>query len=167
MRVRGAPDEAVLSDRCGVLSGCANSHPPAHRLRESVLRRADGTPLRLLTSLTDPALSATQIGELYRHRWQIELFFRWLKSCSHFRHSMSHSPSGLGAALYVALIATLLTAFVTGRGPSKVALAILQWVAAGPAKMEQMLPTLDRFERERELARLRREKLRAALRAQQ
>lgn len=168
----GAPcvastDETVLSDRRGVLSGCANSHPPAQRLREVVLRGADGTPLRLLTSLTDPALSATQIGELYRHRWQIELFFRWLKSCAHFRHAISHSQNGLGTALYVALIATLLTAIATGRRPSKVALAILQFVAAGLTELEQMLPTLERFERERELARLRREKRRAALRAQQ
>jgi len=158
----GATDGTVISDRCGYLSGCENSHPPTQRLREVVLRRADGTPLRLLTSLTDPAISATIIGELYRHRWQIELFFRWLKSCAHFRHAISHSQNGLSAALYVALIATLLTAMATGRRPSKYALAALQFVAAGLTELEQMVPVLDRFERERELARQRREKRRAA-----
>ena len=123
----------VLSDRCGRLGGCDHSHPPTQRLREVVLRRPDGEPLRLLTSLTDPALSATLIGELYRHRWQIELFFRWLKSCAQFRHAISHSQNGLSAALYVALIATLLSAIATGRRPSKYALAALQFVAAGLA----------------------------------
>ncbi len=156
----------VISDTCGHLAGCQKSRPPTTRLREVVLHRPDG-PLRLLTSLTDAAISAKMIGELYRHRWQIELFFRWLKSCAHFRHAISHSQNGLSAALYVALIATLLTAIATGRRPSKYALAVLQFVAAGMAELEQMLPTLERFERERELARLRREKRRAAARAEE
>lgn len=154
-------DGTVLSDRGGYLGGCEKSRPPTQRLREVVLRGVDGAPLRLLTSLTDPAIPATVIGELYRHRWQIELFFRWLKSCAHFRHAISHSQNGLSTALYVALIATLLTAIATGRRPSKYALAALQFVAAGLAELEHMLPVLDRFERERELARQRREKRRA------
>jgi IS4 transposase len=152
----------VLSDRCGYLTGCSKSKPPTERLREVVLRRENGEPLRLLTSLTDQTLSAEMIGELYRLRWKIELFFRWLKSCANFRHVISHSRNGLTAALYVALIATLLTAAATGRRPSKYALAALQFVAAGLAELEQMLPMLARFERERELARARREKKRAA-----
>jgi hypothetical protein len=156
-----ADDETVISDRYGHLSG-SQRQPPPQRLREVVLRSADGEPLRLLTSLTDPALSATVIGNLYRHRWQIELFFRWLKSCAHYRHAISHSQNGLGVALYVALIATLLTAIATGRRPSKYALAALQFVAAGLAELEHMLPALARLERERELARLRRQKRRAA-----
>jgi hypothetical protein len=159
----GDTDATVISDRCGHLTGCDKSQPPTQRLREVVLRTADeGKPQRLLTSLTDPALDATLIGELYRRRWQIELFFRWLKSCAHFRHAISHSQSGLSAALYVALIATLLTTIATGKRPSKYALAALQFVAAGLSELEQMLPVLERFERERELARLRREKRRAA-----
>jgi len=155
-------DGAVISDRCGHLSGCGKSQPPAQRLREVVLRTADGKPLRLLTSLTDPALNAVRIGELYRHRWQIELFFRWLKSCAHFRHAISHNQNGLSAALYVALIATLLTTIATGQRPSKYTLAALQFIAAGLTELEQMRPVLARFERERELARQRREKRRAA-----
>jgi hypothetical protein len=155
---------AVISDRLGHLTGCGKSHPPTHRLREVVLTTVDPhKPLRLLTSLTDPALDAVLIGELYRRRWQIELFFRWLKSCAHFRHAISHSQNGLSAALYVALIATLLSTIATGRRPSKYMLAVLQFVAAGLTDLEQMMPVLERFERERELARLRREKRRAAL----
>jgi len=161
-----APDDRVISDRCGRLTGCNKSKPPTQRLREIVLRGKDDKPLRLLTSLVDPGISAFQIGELYRLRWQIELFFRWLKSCANFRHVISHSPNGLGAALYVALIATLLSAVATGRRPSKYTLATLQFVAAGLTELEQMLPVLDRFERERELARARYARRHAALSAQ-
>lgn len=149
------PDDRVISDRCGHLTGCDKSRQPTQRLREIVLRGKEDKPLRLMTSLVDPAISAIQIGELYRLRWQIELFFRWLKSCANFRHVISHSQNGLGAALYVALIATLLSAVATGRRPSKYTLAALQFVAAGLTELEQMLPALDRFERERELARAR------------
>jgi hypothetical protein len=156
------PAENGISDRCGHLTGCSKSRPPTQRLREVVVPGPQGEPLRLLTSLTDPALSPETIGELYRLRWQIELFFRWLKSCANFRHVISHSRNGLTAALYVALIATLLTAAATGRRPSKYALAALQFVAAGLAELEQMLPMLARFEREREQARERRAKRRAA-----
>jgi len=157
-----APDDRVISDRCGHLTGCDKSKPPTQRLREIVLRGKEDRPLRLLTSLVDPGISAVQIGELYRLRWQIELFFRWLKSCANFRHVISHSPNGLGAALYVALIATLLSAIATGRRPNKYTLAALQFVAAGLTELEQMLPALDRFERERELARVRYARRRAA-----
>jgi len=159
----GSADSAVISDRCGHLTGCDKSRPPTQRLREVVLCTNDpDKPLRLLTSLTDPDIDAVLIGELYRHRWQIELFFRWLKSCAHFRHAISHSKKGLSAALYVALIATLLSTIATGRRPSKYMLAVLQFIAAGMTELEQMQPVLERFERERELARLRREKRRAA-----
>lgn len=161
-RVPPTDTDAVLSDRCGHLTGCDHSRPPPQRLREVVLRRANGEPLRLLTSLTDPALSATLIGLLYRNRWQIELFFRWLKACAQFRHAISHSQNGLSVALYVALIATLLSAIVTGRRPSKYTLAVLQFVAAGLTELEQMQPVLARFERERELARQRRARRAAA-----
>jgi len=155
-------EDDVISDRWGYLGGCEHTNPPKQRLREVIVRRKDGEPLRLLTSLTDPTLTAAMIGELYRYRWQIELFFRWLKSCAQLRHAISHSQNGLSAALYTAMIATLLTAIATGRRPNKYALAAMQFVAAGLTEMDQMQPALERFEREREQARKRREKRRAA-----
>lgn len=160
--IHATGDSTVISDRWGHLTGCESSCPPKQRLREVVLQTPTGEPLRLLTSLTDPDLDAIRIGQLYRYRWQIELFFRWLKSCAQFRHAISHSQNGLSVALYVALIATLLNTIATGRRPSKYALATMQFIAAGMAELEQMIPVLERFERERELARLRRQKRRAA-----
>lgn len=150
----------VLSDRCGRLTGCGKSRPPARPLREVLLVDPRGQPLRLLTSLTDPAFSPQLIGEIYRHRWQIELFFRWLKSCAQFHHAISHSQAGLGVMLYVALIATLLNAITTGRPPCKYTLAAMQWIAAGLTDLESIQPALDRLERERQLARERRQRKR-------
>ena len=50
--------------------------------------------VRLLTNRLD--LPAELIGTLYRHRWQVELFFRWLKCVVDLRHFLSESPGGIG-----------------------------------------------------------------------
>ncbi|MES7087227.1 transposase, partial [Cutibacterium acnes] len=36
-----------------------------------------GKPVRIITNRFD--LTAEEIGDLYRSRWQIEIFFRWVK----------------------------------------------------------------------------------------
>lgn len=74
-------------------------------------------PVRLLTNRLD--LPAELIGVLYRHRWQIELFFRWLKCVVQLQHFVSESPAGMAIQLYVAMIGTLLIALETGTRPSK------------------------------------------------
>ena len=148
--------EAVLSDQLGQLTGCQHSKPPKQLLREVLLRCEDGGSLRLLTSLTDPSISAHTIGELYRHRWTVEVFFRWLKSCTNFKHVISHSPNGLSVALYVAIIGTLLSTLVTGHRPSKMMFTVLSFIAAGWSSLEEMMPSLERSERERRQARERR-----------
>ena len=62
--------------------------------------------LLLITSLLD--VPAHVIAILYRHRWQVELFFRWFKSFGHFGHLISRSREGVQTHLYVTIIAMLL-----------------------------------------------------------
>ncbi len=47
------------------------------KLRLIEVRGANGETVQLLTN--DLAMDAQEIGELYRQRWQIELFFKWIK----------------------------------------------------------------------------------------
>lgn len=47
----------------------------ALRMVETVDRKAN--PVRIITNRFD--LTAEEIGDLYRSRWQIEIFFRWVK----------------------------------------------------------------------------------------
>jgi len=65
-----------------------------------------GEPVRLLTNRQD--LPSDLIGLLYRHRWQIELFFRWIKCCTNLKHFYAESANGMALQLYVAMIGTLL-----------------------------------------------------------
>jgi len=163
-RPLSAQDRAagVLSDTCGVLTGDPYRHAPAATLREILIAdvRNPGHVIRLLTNRLDvPAYLA---GEVYRCRWQIELFFRWLKVHANFRHVISHSQKGITLGFYVAVIGTLLMYLHTGRKVSKYAFGMLTMVASGEATLEQILPILERRERACDMERQRLARKKAA-----
>ena len=141
--------EGVQSDRLGVLPGRG---APDRTMRELILRDPlSGQSIRVLTSLLD--VPAYVIGILYRHRWQIELFFRWLKVWGNFEHLISHSRNGLTIQFHVAVIGVLLTYLASGHRVSKYAVSLLTFVVAGQATLEDILPILEKRERERKLER--------------
>ena len=61
--------------------------------------------LRLVTNdLTAPA---EEIAGLYKERWEIELFFKWIKQNLKLRHFVGRGENAVKTQLYVALIAFL------------------------------------------------------------
>lgn len=72
--------------------------------------------LRIATNLLDPP--AEVIAELYRQRWTIELFFRFLKHVLGCRHLLSTAQAGIEIQTYCAIIACLLLALWTGGKPT-------------------------------------------------
>ena len=87
-------EAGVISDRIGRLEGSPSNQPPGTMVRETNLidPQNPDRPVRLLSSLLD--VPAQVLGTVYRRRWKIELFFRWLKVHAHFEHLISHSPNG-------------------------------------------------------------------------
>jgi hypothetical protein len=154
-------EAGVISDRIGRLSGSGDSQAPGGLLREVLILdpHHPDKPVRLLTSLLDVA--AHVVGHLYRWRWKIELFFRWLKVHAHFEHLISHSENGVAVGFYIAVIGVLLMYIQTQRPVSKYAYVLLGLVATGQASMEDILPILERREHECELDRQRRARKRA------
>lgn len=150
-------EAGVISDRVGILPDRGRSRtgpPPQRPLREVVIADRDGgQPMRILTSLLE--VPACIIAALYRQRWQVELFFRWLKIWAGFEHLISHSRKGITMQFYVAVIACLLMHIRTGRKVNKYMLFLMGQVAAGLASFEQIMPMLERIEREKELERQR------------
>lgn len=57
-------------------------------------------------------LSALEIAELYRNRWQIELFFKWLKQHLKIKHFYGTSLNAVKIQVYVAIITFCLVAIV-------------------------------------------------------
>lgn len=112
------------------------------RLVEIASDEDDQAPVRLLTNRTD--LSADVISVLYRHRWQVELFFRWIKCVVPLRHFMGESLEAITLQLYAAVIGSLLIAIETGRNPSKYELAQVGLVYQGISSWEAAWPVIKR-----------------------
>lgn len=53
-------------------------------------------------------LSAAEITELYRSRWEIETFFKFLKQQLNFSHLLSRSENGIKVVMYLTMIAAIL-----------------------------------------------------------
>ena len=92
---------------------------------------AKGDVFHLVTTRGD--LSAELIGLIYRQRWQIELFFKWIKTILNCRHWLAESPAGVRTQIYCVLIASLLLMLWTGQRPNKRMVESLQWYWTGLA----------------------------------
>lgn len=151
-RLLTAEDAAagVQSDTTGRMAGSAHRHAPDIVLREVIVQSPDepGGVLRLLTNLLE--VEAWAIALLYRYRWHVELFFRWLKCFANFSHLISESRQGVLLSFYVAVIGVLLMYLHTGAKPSKYAFSLLGLVASGASTLEEIAPIL--VERERRIA---------------
>jgi DDE family transposase len=145
----------VLADHLVRLPG---KGAPAGLFRLVEIRHASkpAETVKLLSSLTDPEVPAHVVGYIYQQRWQIELFFRWLKVWCNFDHLLSTSRQGITTQFYVIVIATLLMHIHLGRKVSKYTLVALRQIALGLATPEQMQAFLARRDRERELDQIRR-----------
>ncbi len=53
-------------------------------------------------------LSAPEISTLYKRRWDIEVFFKFLKQELNFSHLINRSENGIKVMLYTTLIASIL-----------------------------------------------------------
>ena len=140
----------VISDRIGSMPGSTHCPGPGLRLREITISAPNepGGQIRLLTNLLD--IEARHVGIIYRYRWQVELFFRWLKVFANFNHLITHSREGVLLSFYVAVIGVLLIYLHTDAKPSKYAFSMLSFVATGAASLEEITPILQ--ERERQIA---------------
>lgn len=156
----------VTCDSLGRLVGSPHTRAarvvPQQELREVMVfdPKNPDRPIRLITSLLD--VPAHVIALLYQRRWQIELFFRWLKVHAHFKHLISRSKNGMTMGFYVAVIAVLLIYLRTGRPMSKYAFNLLGFVAEGRGTLQNTLTILERRERECQRDRQRQAARRAA-----
>lgn len=57
-------------------------------------------------------LEALEIANLYRHRWQIEVFFKWIKQHFTIRHIWGNSQNAVHIHIWTAIITYLLLAYI-------------------------------------------------------
>lgn len=87
-------------------------------------------------------LGAELIALIYRYRWRIELFFKWLKCILGCRHWLAESPRGVALQVYSALIAALLLLRHTGRRPNKRAMEMIRFYLLGYASLAELTRAL-------------------------
>ncbi|MCD7110111.1 IS4 family transposase [Rhizobium sp. DKSPLA3] len=99
----------ILSDRIGFLPARQarnRKNPFGDPVREITVRTETGKVLRVLSNDLDAP--AQEIADLYKRRWAIELFFRWVKQTLKIRHFLGTSENAVRIQIAVALIAYLL-----------------------------------------------------------
>lgn len=67
------------------------------------------TMIWFITNIPASVLNAAEVSAMYSKRWDIEVFFKFLKSHLNFSHLLSRSRNGILVMLYVTLIAAILT----------------------------------------------------------
>ena len=101
----------VLSDSIIELTGFYSSRQYSGTLR--MVRYWDDEQSREFTFLTKIThLSSLQIAELYRNRWKVELFFKWLKQHLKIKKFWDTSENAVRIQIYCALCAYCLVAIV-------------------------------------------------------
>ena len=74
------------------------------------LRDDKGKHIQFITNVMDQ--SAEDIGAIYKNRWQIELFFKWIKQNLSIKHFYATSKDAITVQVYVAMIAYCLFTMV-------------------------------------------------------
>ena len=100
---------SILSDRTGYLPrrlAASRHNPMAGLVREVQVIGDNGKLLRIFSN--DLKASAQDIADLYKRRWAIELFFRWVKQTLKIDHFFGTSENAVRIQIAVALIVFLL-----------------------------------------------------------
>lgn len=106
---RAPKDSNIVSDRIGHLPArlaSSRKNPLQVPVREIIVIIDTGKLLRIVTNDLDA--EAEEIADLYKQRWQIELFFRWVKQTLRIRHFIGVSENAVRIQIAIALITFLI-----------------------------------------------------------
>jgi hypothetical protein len=111
---RSAAVDKTTGVRCDQTIHLTNPH--SHRAYPETLRRVrvwDEVNQKSLVLLTNHfGVPARSVAELYRRRWQIELFFRWIKQHLCLRGFLGQTPNAVQCQLWSAICVYLLVAIL-------------------------------------------------------
>ena len=76
------------------------------KLKRVIVQRENDTPLVLVTN--DINRSSKEIADLYKSRWQIELFFKWIKQNLKIKKFLGRSENAIKTQICIAMISFVL-----------------------------------------------------------
>ena len=104
---------AVICDQTGVLTNYQSSKDYPAVLRRVVAKDDKGKRLVFLTNNT--ALAPEMIANLYRQRWQVELFFKWIKQHLRIKVFFGTSENAVKTQIWIAISIYVLIAIAKKR----------------------------------------------------
>ena len=118
------------------------------RLRRIRYRDPEGRPLVFLTNHFE--LPAFTVCELYRCRWQVELFFKWIKQHLRIKRFFGTSENAVKTQVWIAVATYVLVAIIRKRLDLKLSLhSMLQILSVTPFEkipLAQLLTDSSRME---------------------
>ena len=103
----------IICDQIGRLTGVNSSQHYPDTLRRIRIKDAEGKALVFLTNNT--SLSAQTIADLYRSRWQIELFFKWIKQHLRIKSFFGTTENAVKSQIWIAVSVYVLVAIIKKR----------------------------------------------------
>ena len=113
IKIRGSKNSKtlkIISDTWVYLfgEGGKRSIHPLRLIR--AITKADGASISFTTNIKH--LSAVEITEIYKSRWDIEVFFKFIKQHLNFSHLLNRTENGVKVVMYVTMtLAVLLAAY--------------------------------------------------------
>ena len=103
----------IICDQLGTLTGFYSQQHFPTTIRRISIKDAEGKKLVFLTNHLD--LSAQSIADLYRCRWQIELFFKWIKQHLRIKAFFGTSDNAVKTQIWIAVSVYVLIAIIKKR----------------------------------------------------
>ena len=100
----------MLCDQIGTLTVFYSNKDYPATLRRIVVRDEDGKRITFLTN--NFALTPELIAQLYRQRWQVELFFKWIKQHLRIKAFLGTSENAVKTQIWIAVCTYVLIAIV-------------------------------------------------------
>ena len=102
-------EDGIHTDRLVVFTGYKSSHlyPNALRMVEYYDVETNETLIFISNNMD---ISALDIANIYRNRWQIEVFFKWIKQNMTVKRMWGYSENAVRIHLWIAIISYLLMA---------------------------------------------------------
>jgi hypothetical protein len=113
--------KGVLSDLVIKLNGHASAKKYPSKMRLVIFK--DETTGKIYHFITNNfRLAASTIAAIYKQRWQIELFFKWIKQNLKIKTFLGTSKNAVMAQVWVAMIYYLLLAYIKFMSKTKLSL---------------------------------------------
>jgi len=103
----------IICDQIGTLTGFYSNQDYPTPLRRVRIKDDEGKTLVFLTNNTE--LPARTIAELYRCRWQVELFFKWIKQHLRIKSFFGTSENAVKSQIWIAVSVYVLVAILKKR----------------------------------------------------